>query len=360
MFIVILIVYLIVAGLTGRFIWQLLPFSTTGLWISMAVYTFLSLSFVLFMLTESRLPFWLAEIGHRITTSWFIVFLYLLLAALVISLIGRFSPATAALFTHNWKGCCLLAVALIGLLTYGNLNYHNKRRVALTIHTDKHLSKPLKIVGISDLHIGYSIQRGEVARWVRRINDEKPDLILIAGDIIDSSLRPIKAKHMLDELRELKAPLGVYACVGNHEYISNLTEGERLIREAGIRLLRDEAVNVSDDLCIIGRDDATNRKRKSLSQLTQGIDKQRFLINLDHQPHHLEEVSRQGIDLQLSGHTHRGQVWPISWVVDRMYEVSHGYLRKGNSHIYVSSGIGIWGGKFRIGTQSEYVVMMVE
>jgi predicted MPP superfamily phosphohydrolase len=82
-----------------------------------------------------------------------------------------------------------------------------------------------------------------------------------------------------------------------------------------------------------------------------------YIILLDHQPYHLEEAEQNGVDLQLSGHTHRGQIFPINLVTDRVYEKSHGYLRKGNSHIYVTSGIGLWGGKFRIGTQSEYLVM---
>jgi predicted MPP superfamily phosphohydrolase len=94
-----------------------------------------------------------------------------------------------------------------------------------------------------------------------------------------------------------------------------------------------------------------------LKQLTDPLDKTKPIIVLDHQPYNLEDAEAAGIDLQLSGHTHRGQIWPISCITDAMYEKSHGYLKKGNSHIYVSSGLGLWGGKFRIGTQSEYVVI---
>ena len=115
----------------------------------------------------------------------------------------------------------------------------------------------------------------------------------------------------------------------------------------------------ADQLYIIGRDDESNPQRKSLSQLTAGLDRSKPILLLDHQPHHLEQAQQAGIDFQLSGHTHRGQVFPINLIVDRMYERSHGYHRRGHTQYYVSSGIGIWGGKYRIGTQSEYVVIQL-
>ncbi len=113
------------------------------------------------------------------------------------------------------------------------------------------------------------------------------------------------------------------------------------------------------DLCIIGRDDATNMRRKPVDDLAATADQSQFTILLDHQPHHLEKTEKAGIDFQFSGHTHRGQVWPISWITDAIYECSWGSHQRGNTRYYVSSGIGIWGGMFRIGTRSEYVVLEV-
>ena len=91
----------------------------------------------------------------------------------------------------------------------------------------------------------------------------------------------------------------------------------------------------------------------------KSADRTKFCIVLDHQPYHLEQSERQRVDFQFSGHTHRGQVWPISWITDRLYECSFGSHQRGNTYYYVSSGIGIWGGKFRIGTRSEYVVATI-
>ena len=110
----------------------------------------------------------------------------------------------------------------------------------------------------------------------------------------------------------------------------------------------------------MGRDDRTNRRRASLSTLLQNAPKGYYTILMDHQPYHLEEAEQAGVDFQLSGHTHYGQVWPFSWIEDRIYEDAFGPLQKGNTQYYVSSGIGIWGGKFRIGTRSEYVVAEIK
>lgn len=113
-------------------------------------------------------------------------------------------------------------------------------------------------------------------------------------------------------------------------------------------------------MAIVGRDDRTNRRRRSLREVMAGIDRSKYIIEMDHQPYHLEEAEQNGVDFELAGHTHHGQVWPLNWVTDAIYEKAYGSMTKGRTHYYISSGIGIWGGKFRIGTQSEYVVATVK
>jgi predicted MPP superfamily phosphohydrolase len=185
---------------------------------------------------------------------------------------------------------------------------------------------------------------------------EHADLILIAGDIIDNNPRQLLAQGTAQELKRLNAP--TLACVGNHEYISGIDKALELIGQMGVTVLRDSTVTIGD-VTIIGRNDRSNRHRKNIAQLMQGVETDNYLILLDHQPYHLEEAEQNGIDLQLSGHTHRGQVWPLNWVTKRMYECDYGQYRRGNTDYYVSSGIGLWGGKFRIGTDSEYAVITV-
>jgi len=164
---------------------------------------------------------------------------------------------------------------------------------------------------------------------------------------------------MAEELTELKAPLGIYMVPGNHEYISGIDKSIQFIQNTPIQLLRDSVVTLPCGIQLIGRDDRSNARRLPLQKLMARIDKSKPVILLDHQPYQLAESQAAGIDLQFSGHTHHGQVWPMNWVTDHLYEQSHGYRQWENSHIYVSSGLSLWGPPFRIGTESEMVVLQL-
>ena len=204
------------------------------------------------------------------------------------------------------------------------------------------------------MHLGYHNRKPELARWVDLINAEKPDLVLFGGDVIDLSLRPVMEGNYAEEFHRVEAPM--MAVLGNHEFYSDVIRAEQFFQDAGIQLLRD-AVAHFKGVNIIGRNDRTSSERACLSDLTKGLEG--FTLVLDHQPYHLEEAEQEGVDFQFSGHTHRGQVWPLSWITDAMYEKAWGYLRRGNTQYYVSSGLGIWGAKTRVGTRSEYLVLHV-
>lgn len=303
---------------------------------------------------KGRLPTPLATITYELGNSWLIFFLYALLLFLLLD-IGRAIRLIPADFLHNsWPGSLTVFGTVILLLLYGGIHYHHKYRVPIEISTDKPLERPLTIVMASDLHAGYHNRKKEIGRWVDMMNAENPDLVLIAGDITDLTVRPLLEGDFAQEFRRLKAP--VYACLGNHEYISGDEEASRFFSESGIRILRDSAV-VSDGICIIGRDDRSNPSRAGLREIERPDSL--FSILLDHQPFHLEEAEEAGIDLQFSGHTHHGQVWPGNWVCDAMYECAYGSHLRGNTRYYITSGLGIWGGKFRIATRSEYIVLLL-
>jgi hypothetical protein len=297
---------------------------------------------------------------YEIGTSSVFVMMYLVILFLILDLGRLVHLIPRTLLYNNWWTILGITIVMVGIFVYGNLHYQHKYREELTLTTDKHLERPMKLVMVSDLHIGYHNPRKELSRWVDMINAEKPDLVLIAGDIIDMSMRPLKEERMAEEFRRLTAP--VYACLGNHEYYSGEPDAQQFYRDAGIHLLRDSATVVGD-LCIIGRDDRANMHRKSLGAIMKSIDGQsvngKYLILLDHQPYHLGQAERHHIDFQFSGHTHHGQVWPISWITESIYECAFGSHQRGNTRYYISSGLGIWGGKFRIGTRSEYVVAEV-
>ena len=337
-------------------VWTLVPLPAgwrVGL-IVLGVLSFLAL-FLVVSRTIDGWPMWLARLTYDVGCTSIFVLLYLVMTFLLLDLGRLVHLVPARALHHNVYTTIAITIGLFVLFFLGNVHYYHKARKELSFTTEKQLSRPLRLVMMSDLHLGYHNPRRELSRWVDMLNREKPDLVLIAGDIIDMSMRPLADEHMAEELRRIEAP--VYACLGNHEYYSGEPKAQQFYEEAGIRLLRDSAAVVGD-LCIVGRDDRTNPHRKSLHQIMEEASGQRslFTILLDHQPYHLEEAEREGIDLQLSGHTHYGQVWPISWIEDAMYECAYGSHRRGNTHYYVSSGIGIWGGKYRIGTRSEYVV----
>jgi predicted MPP superfamily phosphohydrolase len=317
-------------------------------------------SFVLVQVAGDYFSLTLAALMYRVGASWFFIFIYLLIIFLLLELArvtGLFP--VARLMYGSWCGAGVLAGALALVLTWGYIVYLNKARVELSLTVNKEVGaeRSLKIVAISDLHLGYGIGRKEFEQWIELINKEKPDIVLIAGDAIDNSIRPLREQGIAESFKQIHTNYGIYASPGNHEYIAGISNSLAFLREAGVTVLRDSVALINDAFYIVGRDDRANSARKSVEELTDTLDKSKPLILLDHQPYNLEQAERNGIDLQISGHTHHGQVIPLSWITEMIYEKAHGYLKKGNSHIYVSSGLGLWGGKFRIGTRSEYVVI---
>ena len=296
---------------------------------------------------------------ETIGTSCIFILLYMFMTFIVVDIVRLIAPAARPWFHHNIYGTLGIALLIIGIFTYGNTNYHHKKKVMLDVNIDKPMGQPLHIVGISDMHLGYTIGRDEAAKWVDLINSKKPDMVLIAGDIVDSDVRPDMEDKVYEELRRIEAPLGVYACFGNHDYYAGTDQSAEFMKLSDITLLKDTAVLVDNRFYVIGRDDRTNPRRKSLNDIISGLDKSKPMILLDHQPYHLEEAENAGIDLQFSGHTHNGQVFPVNLITSSMYERSYGYIKKGETNIYVSSGIGLWGGKYRIGTSSEFVLFNV-
>ncbi len=336
-------------------VWRLLPFSTP-VKVVVLLLMLAALCCMVFQFKSDSLPLGMATVMYEIGNSWLVIMFYLLMAFLVLD-IGRLVHLVPATWLRDNAVTSAVLTGLM-LVTFigGNIHYHNKQRQEINLTTDKPLERPLKIVMVSDLHAGFHNRRAEIGRWVNMINAEQADLILIAGDMIDGNVRPLQAQGTAEELHRLNAP--TIACLGNHEYITGLDKSLELLSHTGIHILRDSTMTIGN-VTIAGRDDRSNRRRKNVEQLMNGIDRDTYIIMLDHQPYHLEEAEQNGVDLQLSGHTHRGQVWPLNWVTKKMYECDYGQWQRGKTDYYVSSGLGIWGGKFRIGTDSEYVVINV-
>lgn len=308
-----------------------------------------------FLFRNVKLPVVLAHTTHEIGTGWLVFTLYMVLLLFVFDLLRLINLPCKYSFYLSFF------LTLI-LLSFGYYNYQHPKTEVINIVINKasgNNQQPVKVVAVSDIHLGYGTDKEDLKRYVKIINAQQPDVILIGGDLIDNSVTPLDVEKMEEELSQLKAPLGIYMVLGNHEYISGIDKSIEFIKKTPIRLLRDEVVVLPNGIQLIGRDDRSNKSRELLQSLTRNIDPAKPVILLDHQPYNLNETKAEKIDLQFSGHTHRGQIWPISLITDHLFEQSHGYKQWGNSHIYVSSGLSLWGPPFRIGTNSELVVFNI-
>ena len=336
-------------------LYRILPLKTGWKLVATALFC---LPFVCFFLSFSgRLglfPMETASHIYVIGNSWLIFFLYVLMMFVILRALQLCRILPSGFLKDNWTGTAIVFGTVALLLVYGGIHCNHKYREQIDIASPK-ISAPVKVVLASDLHVGYHNRRAELARWIDIINAEKPDLVLFGGDIVDRSIRALLEDGDAAEFRRIEAP--VYACLGNHEYYAGVEESENFYGDAGIHLLVNEWTEVCG-ITVIGRDDYFNPyTRKPIGRFIRDIDRDKFTILLDHEPEDLEQAEEEGIDFQFSGHTHNGQIWPGSIVTRHRFEKSYGPYQKGNTRYYVTSGMGIWGGKFRIGTRSEYVVL---
>jgi uncharacterized protein len=254
-----------------------------------------------------------------------------------------------------------LSVFLLFILVFGSYNAWHTTIMTynITIHKTSTI-KHMKILMVSDIHLNKVIGNSRIENLLTLSNEIKPDLVLLPGDVVDGSMKPFMEENMGRTLAKLKAPMGVYAVLGNHEYYG---EGVNLfineMKKIGIPVLTDDVQFIKNSIYIVGRKDFTDKKRKSIDQLISSLDKRKPIIVMNHQPDEYKEMERAGVDLDLSGHTHRGQLFPANFITHALYENDWGYLKKGSLQTIVSSGYGLWGPPFRIGSQSEVVVINV-
>lgn len=297
---------------------------------------------------------------------WLAILYYLFLTAFLtdaLRFIHKRIPILPPLLTHHpRRNTGWIVTAMVLLVAYGAWNAQHP----ITRHYDITIPKAskaetLQVVMVSDIHLGTIIDAERLTHLVNRINQLEPDIVLLAGDIIDGNIEEFSRQNMQEVFRRLHPPLGVYGILGNHEYMGQTAQTVIDRFAAGnIRILKDEALLVNDSFYLIGRDDVSGQRfsglpRKELSDLVQGLDAARPLILLDHQPKNLEEAREQKVDLQLSGHTHLGQLAPNQWITHAIYELDWGYLQKDTLQVLVSCGYGTWGPPVRIGNQPEII-----
>ncbi len=220
----------------------------------------------------------------------------------------------------------------------------------------------LKIVQITDLHIGPITDGGWLGQIVAKVNALKPDVIVVTGDLVDGSIE--KLGHLVAPIKGLTAPLGVYFITGNHEYYHGVEPWCAHIAGLGLRVLRNERVSIAagaqrGSFDLAGVDDWSSRRfpgqGHDLPKALAGRDPDKALVLLAHQPAAIDEAAAHGVDLQLSGHTHGGQIWPFNYAVQLQQPYLEGFHRHRDTatQIYVSSGTGFWGPPMRLGTSAE-------
>jgi hypothetical protein len=219
------------------------------------------------------------------------------------------------------------------------------------------------IAQISDLHVGVTIGRDYVEDVVRRVNALEPDIIAITGDLVDGDATHLR--QPIAPIAELKARHGVFFVTGNHEYYSGVEVWLKHLKAMGIRVLRNECETIGTgeaSFCLAGVDDSSVRAfaeghGADVGRALRGVDPDQEIVLLAHQPREIFAAAEHGVGLQLSGHTHGGQMWPFTWFVHLIQPYVAGLARHGSTQIYVSSGTGHWGPPMRLGTTSEITLI---
>ncbi len=316
------------------------------------------------MLGGKHLPDWLQRAVNTVGGYWLAAFVYFIGIVVILDvfrILGRkLKILPVFLRDRTWLVAAAVVLFVGIILAVGTYNAVVPRVVSYSVSIDKKAGdmKQLKCAMISDVHLGDTIGRDRLRMAVEKINSLDPDIAVITGDLIDREIEPIKKANMLEELKGLKTRFGAYVIMGNHEYYSNdVEEITRMYEESGLVVLRDKYVKINNSFYLVGREDymadANGYHREKLNNLLEGVDKQLPVIVLDHQPKDLSESRAEGVDLQLSGHTHAGQFFPISLITSGIFEEDNGYLKDGKFNLIVSCGYGTWGPTVRIGSRSE-------
>jgi predicted MPP superfamily phosphohydrolase len=261
----------------------------------------------------------------------------------------------------------IAAIVLAILLLWGSRNAWTPIKRTYNLHINKKAiaHEQLRVAVVSDIHLGNLVGNRHLKRLVTMVEGMNPDLILLVGDVIDDDIEPFIRNRMSEMMKKLKAPLGVYAVLGNHEYYGgHIEEFVKQMNAIDIKVLRDESVLVNGEFYVVGRKDKTAQSadpggRRTMDELLTELDLSLPVIVMDHQPYQFDKAAAAGADILLSGHTHRGQFAPNHWVTRRLFELDWGYLKKENLHVVVSSGFGTWGPPIRIASRSEVVELVV-
>ncbi len=352
------------------------------------IYTFFASAMLIgFLLPANALGRLMKLIGNY----WLGVLLYVVLTVLIADAIRLVVKKTKKIPEEYIRSkrtfviagtVCIVIISTLSIWGAINARIIHTTKYNVTINKEVKKIKDLKIALVADLHLGYNIGTPHIKNMVKKINKQNPDLVVIAGDIFDNEYEALdNPKEITKALKSIKSKYGVYATYGNHDIKEKVLAGftfnkkgekkesdirmDQLLENANINLLRDEEVMIEDSIYLYGRPDYRRpgrgiTTRKTAEEITENMDKDKPIIVIDHEPSELQELTDAGVDMDLCGHTHDGQVFPGNITSALMWENSYGYLKKDNMHNIVTSGVGLFGPNMRVGTIAEVVIINVK
>ena len=357
-------IFSLIYGGAHLYIWFRLvaPLRITGVLLRLlqGLFILLFLSFPLIHLAFRQQNGLLISAANMVSSVWVGMVVYFVLVILASDLLRLIffravfdGPAVSAYITT-----IVVAITIYGLI--------EARSIGVT-HLHVQMSnlpsqlEGLRIAQISDVHMGRIVRGPRLERIVTMVNDLHPDLIVITGDLVDAEA--LHMEDMVHPLRRLKSKYGVFAVPGNHEYFAGIERSQTFIEQAGTTMLRNRWVTIANGLQLVGRDDPAGarivgEKIPSLEEITRGTDRSKPTILLYHTPMTtFDELQARGIQLQLSGHTHKGQLWPFNYIVKLIYKMPYGRFTSGDTTVYVSRGTGTWGPPMRVGARPEITLV---
>lgn len=343
------------------------------------VYLFMALSPVIaFLLPKSAI----AIVIRRISTYWIGIMLYSLLYVVLFDLLRLIAKHTklknTLLFSRgsvisigSVVVACAVATCLYGIFNARNIKVNE---YSVTVNKSCGSDKHLKAVLVADLHMGYAIGVDHITNMVEKINQQDADIVIIAGDIFDNSYDGMDDPEGIKaQLKSIKSKYGVYAVYGNHDIDEKILMGftfdwggkqlhsekmTNFMKECNIKLINDESVLINDEFYLVGRRDTDkpgteDGTRAEISELTKDLDKTKPIFVLSHEPDELQKTADAGADIDFSGHTHDGQLFPGNLTIGLFWENPCGMIKKDNMYSIVTSGVGVYGTFMRVGTDAE-------
>ncbi len=340
-------------------------------WLYTILFINLAITFIIAKVLESRHSTVFSDVLNIIGGVWmaflvygFFFFILSDLISLLLRIPGIINTTNIADF-RKWSFVTVVSVSIV-LIAGGFINaiIPKVREYNITIPKVTDGIQRLRVAAVSDIHLGSIIRKRSMNKLSEILEQQKPDVIFLLGDIIDGEMGPVLRGDLLQYLKVPVTNDGLYAITGNHEFIGGAKKTIPYIESKGIRVLKDELVLLPGGIQVAGRTDRDSKRfyskeRKPLEELLETTDRRYPVIVLDHQPVNIDEAVRNNVDLQLSGHTHNGQFWPLNYFTRAIYEVSYGYKKIGNTQIIVSSGFGIWGPRIRSASRSEILVINI-